>query len=186
MANVTPTALLNAAKARFGEGFLRGHILNSGNDAARDAELLKIAAGVLNVVQAACQAYIGWPIPGAWPAGSISPVDGSSDVSGQNYADVWPGDLWNHALNLINWRAWEGFEGVPLDVRKIGQGHELYFTQLGQGAISIGIGGATDGGEAPKIAVSRDRFGKNLLNDGARDQPYVSDSMHGIGWDFAR
>lgn len=182
MANVAAVDLLAAAKLRFGEDALRSHLV-SGDNAARDAELLKIAAAVLNTVQASCQAFIGWPIPGSWPAGSVSYVDGTTDISSHPYSEVWPADLWNHALGLINWRTYDGFDDVSKEVVTIGQSHEKYFLQLNQGAVSLGIAGDTDGGVAPKFVSSRDRFGRNLLKDGAPDAPYVSDSMCGAAWD---
>lgn len=172
-----PSNLLAFAQARYGEQIFVAR-LSSAPDT--DAAQLAIAAGVWQLAKAKCSRKLGWPLPNQWPPDSVSPVDGT-DCSGLNYSDVWPGDLLEHAAGLINWRTLIGKTGIGQDQRLIGQAHIDFFTRLGDGAEDLGI----EGGDAasPLPFASRDRFGHNLLNDGAPDTPPFSDTFCGPGWD---
>jgi len=168
------------AKARFGEAILRTRMRGAGGDPdAADLELVKIANGVISRVQDAA-ASVGWPLPGVWPAGSVDD-DGTTDLSGVAYKDVWPKNLLQNALDLFNWRTLSGQEGASDNQRKTGQAAEKWFTAVEMGGASIGVGGATDTATPAPISA-RDRCGKSLVA-GVPDQENVLGAFRGFGWD---
>lgn len=184
MLDFSAADLLVLAQARFGAATLEQRVAPGGSSEEKDLELLKKAYSVVTRAQAALQGSVGWPLPGTWPAGSKDPRDGTTDISGHPYSAIWPADLLEHAIGLLNWRTYDGTEQVSIDVRKIGEAHESYFQRLEQGAVGLGIGGKTDTG-IPLIAAARDRTGANLLSDQAPDRTFAADTMTGIGWDIA-
>jgi len=177
--------LVDIAKERFGESVLRERMRGASGvdqnaiDAAADLELTKIATSVISRVQAAC-VQVGWPLPGSWPAGSVD-YDGSTDISGTLYADRWPDNLLQVALDLFQWRTLSGNEGISDAMRQVGKAAEAFFVGVQSGAISLGIGGKTDTA-TPEPVAARDRCGKSLVA-GVPDRTNVLDTFRGFGWD---
>ena len=164
--------LVTAAKARFGEAVLRGRMRGAivpGDQAATneaaDAELEKIAAGVISRVQVAAASQGGWPFP-------------------EPYATTWPDNLLQNALDLFNWRSVSGLDGVADNFRTVGKMAESYFDQVQQGGISLGIGTAGDAA-SPEFVNARNRDGSSNLS-GIQDQDNALDSFRGLGWDRFR
>src|ERR1700739_1119741 len=102
MADFTAADLLTRAQERYRISVLRARMRGAeGDQTAADAELLRIATAVYSRVSSACMVFVGWPLPGQWPAGSLD--DGGNDISGKNYSEVWPFDLLENALQLFNY-----------------------------------------------------------------------------------
>jgi hypothetical protein len=181
MADFSASDLVTAAKARFGEATLRARIRGAAGDTvAADFELVRIANGVIaRAIDAAVQ--IGWPLPGVWPPGSLDD-DGTTDISGVPYSQIWPKNLLQHALDLFNWRTLSGLEGASDNQRKTGAAAEHFFEQVEMGATSIGVGGPTDTA-TPEPLAARDRCGRTNLLDGSQDKANVLDTFRGFGWD---
>ena len=185
MAAITAAQLLTAAKARYGTAALQNYIIGAAGDpTVADLQLTQIAASVLNRVQTACANVEMWPLPNKWPPGSVSYLDGS-DCSSLVYTDLWPPDMWVHALGMILWRAMQGWQGISQDDRLVGTSHEQYFIDIEQQEQAIGVGGQTDTIEAIPMSA-RDRRGHNLLNDGAHRKIFFPDEMRDHGWDTLR
>jgi hypothetical protein len=171
---------VDIAKSRFGEDVLRSRMRGArGDSGAADLELTRIAAGVIARVMDAC-VQVGWPIPGTWPTGSFD-EDGTK-LDGQFYADVWPRNLLQNALDLFNWRTVSGLDGVSDNQRRVGVAAETYFNKVELGASSIGVGGATDTA-TPAPVAARSRSGGTNLADGSQDKQNVLEAFSGFGWD---
>jgi len=159
-------ALLDLAKARYGEDILRNRMRGADGDGTfADAELLAIAESVISRVQSAAVAQVGWPFP--------SPYD-----------ETWPADLLQNALVLFNWRTLAGNEGSSENQTTAGKAAEAYFQKVQNGALSIGIGGDRDT-QTPELVSARSRSGANLTTDaGTCDRENVLDTFRGRGWDY--
>lgn len=182
MADFAASDLVTAATARFGSAVLRQRVAPGGDNTAKDLELTKIAQSVIGAVQAAAQAQDQWPLPGQWPAGSVSPVDGSTDVSGVPYRAVWPYNLIDQAMRLFDFRSYSG-EVIPTEKIKVGQMAELFFLNVSKGLTGLGLGVSTDV-SSPAPEAARDRQGRSLLNDGSSNgDRLAADFMTGVGWD---
>lgn len=187
---LTPADLFDAAMLRYSQSVLRTRMRGAPDAANQDIELKKIAATVFNRVAAAASVSIGWPLPGQWPVGSLSPLDGVTDISGQPYTDFWPAELWERALQLFNFWTMAGMDNISSGQVKKGEQTERWFTDLERGGVPLLIGGRTDAG--PRRAFSsRDRSGRALVA-GLRDTDTVYEDrsgnsiFSGQGWDRAR
>jgi hypothetical protein len=167
--------LVALATSAFGASALKSGLTGASDT---DAALAIAAEGVRARVQSACSARIGWPLPGVWPAGSVDPRNpGTALSSGTTYADVWPADLFAHAIGLLLWRTQNAIEGQSSDQRKVGQSHEQYFNDLESGKVGLGIGGTTDKGPNIPIAA-RDFTGKALIT-GIPDRISITTKFEG-------
>jgi hypothetical protein len=175
--------LLAAAIARFGQSPLEQRVAPGASGAAKEIQLTMIAQSAISAIQGALQASSGWPIQGTWPAGSVSPLDGTTDVGGELYQDVWPADLVEQALQLFDFRTYAGLEIIPAEKLKIGTMAAKYLVDLARGAVGISTGTTTDISVAVPIAA-RGRDGTNQLADGGADMPRVLDNFDGRGWDW--
>jgi hypothetical protein len=168
-------ALLALAKARYGEAQLRDRMRGAaGNASAADAELLAIAASVVSRVKNAA-VQVGWPLPGRWPADSPN--------AGELFADAWPENLLQNALDLFNWRTLSGLEGASDSQRHVGQSAERFFDAVEKGGSALGVGGPTDTA-TPAPVAARNRAGDALI-PGPADRSNVLDvfGKNSWGWD---
>lgn len=172
---ISASDLVTIATAAYGSAALKTGLTGA---ADANAALLIAAEGVRARVQSACAANIGWPIPGTWPDGSKDPRNPANALaSGTLYADVWPADLFSHAIGLLLWRTQNAIEGMSADQRKAGLSHEQYFNDIECGKVGLGTGGSTDKGPAYPIAA-RDFTGKSLI-PGLPDRTSVTLSFDG-------
>jgi hypothetical protein len=163
--------LLEAAKSRFDETVLRNRMrgaLSSIDDA--DSELLEIAESVVSRVQAAVTASIGWPLPG-------------TSEDGVAFAEAWPADLLQRALDLFNWRTLSGLETVADQQLRIGMAAEKYFDMVQAGSVGLGLGVSVDL-SPPSPLAARTRDGSSNIGT-VSDRVNALDSLTGRGWDFA-
>lgn len=178
----TAAQFVAIAKTRYGEVVLRTRMRGSVTDTtAADTELKRIANGVIGRVQDAVGATIGWPIPGTWPTGSKD--DDSTDIGGTAYADVWPKNLLQMAMDLFNWRTVSGLDQSSDNIRRAGMAAEAYFEKVESGELGIGIStgtGPTSPGE-PMSARARD--GSSNISGGGDDRDHLLDFWGGRSWD---
>lgn len=187
---MTPNDIFDAAVLRYGAPQLRNRMRGAPDDGNADLELLKIAHSVFNRVQGAASQSIGWPLPGRWPDGSISPTDGSTDISDHTYDEIWPADLMERALQLFNGRTFTGMDQVPPEQMKVWKAAETWFDDFQSGAAPIGIISPT----APRglrAAATRDRSGRSNV-PGVSDTTTIYEDrfgnaiFSGRGWDRSR
>lgn len=179
----SPADLLAAAEARFGQAVLRQRVAPGGTASVKELELAKIARGVIARVQGAAEQADSWPLPGVWPPGSVSPADGTTSIAGQAYADIWPDDLMQRALDLFDYRAYGGLEAVPASKVTMGKAAEQYFFNVARGVEALTVGGSGEPTSAHPTA-SRDRMGNSLVADTSMPRKNVLDTFIGPGWDF--
>jgi hypothetical protein len=172
--------LFAAAQKRYDTLVLRQRVPGA-SDAAKDLELVKIARGVVRRVEAAAQKSVGWPLPGVWPTGSTDPADNTTDISGAAYADHWPEDLLQHALELFDFRCYAGFEAPPTEKRKLSEAAEKYFQLVQDGAMPLGLAVDTESGGSVPFAT-RNRDGSSNLPE-VPDMDNVLDTFR-AGWDY--
>ena len=186
MADFSASDLYTAAVARYRQDVLRNRMRGAaGNSNDADKELLRLANATFSQVAAAASTFFGWPLSGLWPAGSVD-QDGSSDISGKKYSEVWPFILFQKALELFNWKTLAGLENVSIAQQKVGASVEAWFSRLSQGGEPLGTGTTFDVGERAPISA-RDRQGNlNFPNMGGQAQDNVLDVFWGIGWDRSR
>jgi hypothetical protein len=169
--------LVAAVQRRYPAGNLKA-IARVAIDDDLTARLTEKSVGVVSRVRAAIVARIGWPIPGIWDVSSPSPFDSTVTVAvGTLYADVWPGNLTDHAIGLVLWRLYDGYEGISIDIRKIGEAHEQYFNDLESGKVGLGVGGDTDKG--PDYPVAARDFSGNALIPGIPDRVSITTKFDG-------
>lgn len=176
--------LLEFAYARFGEEALQQRVAAGKEQSAKEMELLKIARSVISRVQGAAEQADSWPLPGDWPMDSVSPIDGETDISGIPFADMWPADLLQRALELFDWRTYQGLEVIPQAKVTMGKAAETYFFNVARGIEALTVGGLGEPTSGAPLA-SRDRSGAALLNDGSRDRRNVLDTFVGGAWDWS-
>lgn len=170
----TAEDLLEAAKERFGEEKLqlrmRGALVAGVIDSTKaDDELLEVAEGVYAVVRAAAMPSVGWPFPG-------------EDDDGLLYAEKWPGNVFQMALDLFNYRAWSDYEAISDTEAERGKSAEKFFRELEKGLIGLGIGGDTDVSAAVMLSA-RDRTGAPvILGLQYPDTPNLLDNLRAAGW----
>lgn len=182
MADFTAEALVENAKARFGETVLRNRIRGAlGNASDADLELMKIALSVISTIGAALAAStVGWPLPGVWPAGS---EDGEgTDISGDGYSEVWPFALQETALNLFNYRTWDGYNDVPGIIRDLGGAASKFLGGINAGTIVLDLGEATDI-VPPEPMKARNRDGTSNVAGVSNRYP-ILDTFVGGYWDY--
>jgi hypothetical protein len=174
--------LVENAKARFGETVLHNRIRGAlGIAADADIELMKIALSVISTIAAGLAAStVGWPLPGTWPAGSTN-AEGN-DISGLGYREVWPFALQEVALNLFNFRTWDGYNDVPGIIRDLGGAAAKFLTSISTGTVVLDLGELSDPGR-PEILMARDRSGKSFV-DGVPDRENSLDLLIGAAWDY--
>jgi hypothetical protein len=173
MAAYTSADLLADGKERYDENELRVRIAfgRTLTEAASDAELLEIAQSVYARVRSAAQASVSWPLPG-------------TDDDGNAYADVWPRNVFQHALELFNWRTISGSLSVSEEQRRIGMAAEKFFDDLEKGLIGWGIGGITDLTVSPVLAARNRDGSSNLSSVSDRTRPTMLDAFRGGAWDW--
>lgn len=176
--------LLTTAYLRFGPKVLQSRVSPTGSQTDKELELLKIAQSVISRVQGAAEQADSWPLPGAWPEGSVSPIDGHTDIAGEPFTDIWPADLLQRALELFDYRTYAGLEAVPATKSSIGKGAEKYFFDIARGVEALTVGGAGEPTSGTPLS-SRDRAGNDLLGDGAQNRKPLLDTFHGGGWDYS-
>jgi len=177
----SPSDFLDRAFTRYGEQVLRDRMRGANGDPdTADRELYRIAKSVFGRVQAACTPSIGWPLPGVWPAGSLED-DGTTSIAGEAYADRWPDNLLQNALDLFNWRTVAGLDAASDNQRQVGKLAEAYFAAVETGSLTVGIGGDTDVSE-PLPAVARNRDGSSNVS-GVPDRENTLDIFSGSAWD---
>jgi hypothetical protein len=176
--------LLYAAKQRFGEEILRARVAPQGSEGDKETELLKIARSVVARVQGAAEQADSWPLPGRWPVDSVSPIDGTTDISDVPFQYVWPDDLMQRALDLFDWRTYQGLEVIPQSKVSAGKEAEKYFFNVSRGIEALAVGGPGEPSSGRPL-VSRDRQGRTLIADGSYDRLNVLDSFRFHGWDWS-
>lgn len=171
---------VDIAKDRYGEAVLRERMRGARGDTDKaDGQLLTIANGVIARVQDAIVGSVGWPLPGTWPAGSED--DDGTPIAGTAYADIWPKNLLQKALDLFNWRTVSGLDEASENQRRVGKMAEDYFDGVESGANGIGILTTTDLTTAAPIAA-RNRDGSSNVA-GVPDQENILDIFTGLSWD---
>lgn len=184
MADFTAEALVENAKARFGETILRNRIRGAlGNASDADLELMKIALSVISTIGAALAAStVGWPLPGTWGVGS---TDGEGlDISGLGYREVWPFALQETALNLFNYRTWDGYSDVPGIIRDLGGAATKFLGGINAGTIVLDLGEAADIARPDLIAAMQRDGTSNLASVESRTRPTMLDTFRGGAWDY--
>jgi hypothetical protein len=171
-------ALLELAETRFGAAILLERMRGPSGSDEKALELRKIVRGVIGRIQAAAAPNVGWPLPGNWPTGSTDEND--QDISGQAYADAWPPDLLQHALDLVNWRSMSGLDATSDNSRKVGLAAEEFFNRVEKGGIGLGLMVSTEPG-TPTIFAARSRDGASLIGDDDREN--LLDKISGRSWD---
>lgn len=173
--------LVTAAKARFGDAALRERMRGATDSTTQNVELRKIAAGVISRIESAARGSgIGWPLPGSWPEGSVA-ADGTTDVSGELYANLWPGDLLQNALDLFNWRTLSGWESVSDAQRRVGKAAEDFFSEVESGGAGFGLA-VIEEPSSPMPLAARNRDGTSNLAE-VPDQENTLDTFAGRAWD---
>jgi hypothetical protein len=176
----TPQQLVAAAKTRYGASILQGRMRGAaGNSTAADAELVKIANGVISRIIAACAPSVGWPLPGVWPAGSVDD-DGVTNISGTPYTNIWPKNLLQVALDLFNWRTLSGLDEASSQQRLTGQAAEQFFQSVEEGTIGLGLSVNTEV-SPPEPFAARNRDGTSNVDD-VPDREPVTDTFSGRAW----
>jgi len=159
MSEFTGSDLLDYAKKRYLEQVLRDRMRGAAGDTAKaDIELLKIAESVVGRVRSAAQISVGWPV-------------------------LVTANVLQHALELFNWRTFQGLDSIGVDQRKIGEAAEKFFDDLGQGAEAWGIESVADVGTPPTPAAARARDGSALI-DTLSDRRNLFGELSGAGWDY--
>jgi len=181
MSDFSAPNLLAAAKARYGEKKLQERIRGAVGDATKaDTELTRIAQSVISRARAALQKSGRWPIIGTWPDGSKDAA--GTDISGERYAEIWPPNLLENALELFNWRTLTGLEQTSTQQQKVGAAAEKFFSDIDSGDMPLGIGGDFDV-VAPAPFAARNRDGSSNV-PGIPNVDNLLDTFAGGGWDF--
>lgn len=163
--------LVDAAKQRYGDTTLRRRMRGahpneeSIDTNAADAELVEIANSVLGTIEAAAHdSETSWPLP--------SP-----------YNETWPGELFQKALELFDYRTKSGLPKISEHALRLGMEAEKYFKGLASGEHTWNIGLTED---IPKMEPvgSRERDGTSLVA-GVSDRVNVLEDMHDFDRPFA-
>lgn len=164
MADFSAEDLVDLAKKRYGAAILRTRMRGAGGDATlADAELLAIATSVFSRVKVAASAQNSWPFSAL-------------------YAEAWPENLLQNAMDLFNWRTLSGLDSASENQRLVGKAAEDYFQKVQSGAIPLGVGGDRDT-STPTPVAARGRDGSSNLT-GIPDRENTLDAFRGLGWDY--